>query len=133
MLFPQFLWHIPVLHLGGWERWVYPSYSVTFRTASLGPHRLRGYGSANVLKLHVYVRVQTCIGVSVLPSPSDKVLPGQRLNPATLDLHISPLVGVQLIVHKHLTKHLTHSLTLATQPTRRPRFPSTLMAPITLR
>lgn len=59
---------------------------------------VRLYGFANVLRLHVCVSVQACIRVSVLPSLLDKALPGQRLNPVTLDLHISPLAEAQLVV-----------------------------------
>lgn len=38
----------------------------------------------NGLKVHVYMRVQTCVRGSLLPSLLDEVLLGQGLNPTTL-------------------------------------------------
>lgn len=67
------------------------------------------------------------------PSLFGSVLPGQSPNPATLDLHISLLVEVQLLLSTQTPDRAPDTLTLATQPTPRAPFPSALMAPITLR
>lgn len=91
------------------------------------------YRFENILKLRVYRSVQTCVRASGLPSLLDNVLPGQSLNPANLDLHIPPLAKVQFIFSVKTPDEASNSLTVAIQPTPGLTFPSTLMAPITLR
>lgn len=110
------------------ERWVYPSYSCVSSTlldsARTGFKYMRACCFENVLKLHVYMSVQTWVHGSVLPSLLDKVLPGQSLNPTSLDLHITPLAGAQpYSTFKHRIQE-PHSLSNPDHTTRhRPEVP----------
>lgn len=98
--------------------------STLLDSARTGFKYMRACCFENVLKLHVYMSVQTWVHGSVLPSLLDKVLPGQSLNPTSLDLHITPLGGAQpYSTFKHRIQE-PHSLSNPDHTTRhRPEVP----------